>query len=284
MYSHPYYPDALVSKEEISELVAGGTQLVQVDLDPAAYGDGHLPGAVSWHWETQLRNQSTQEILNKEEYELLLGSSGISRDTPVVLYGDNNNWFACWALWLMHLYGHENVRLLDGGLSAWLKAGYPLTNELPVIHPVTYVASEANLEDKASTEHIFGAFFDQETFCLLDVRSSAEYQGQITSAGIGADSKCDIAGHIPTAVNVPWNLNCNEDGTFKSPDELQRLYSSFRVVPEKSVITYCAIGERASLSWFVLKNLLGYPVVMNYDRSMAQWSRIKNAPVERSAA
>jgi thiosulfate/3-mercaptopyruvate sulfurtransferase len=202
----------------------------------------------------------------------------------VVLYGDNNNWFACWAFWLMRMFGHKNVRLLDGGLRAWLKDGLPLSTDLPVFPAVPYEASEPCFESKAVTEDIFTAFFSPQTHCLLDVRSAGEYQGQILSPGVGTEAKCAVAGHIPTAINVPWNLNCNRDGTFKSPDDLRALYRSFGISQEKTVITYCAIGERSSLSWFVLKHLLRYEVVMNYDRSMSQWSRMTNAPIEKGAA
>jgi len=146
------------------------------------------------------------------------------------------------------------------------------------------VAEDGDLRLKATTETIFESFFNPETHRLLDVRSSAEYVGRISSPGVGMDSKCAVAGHIPTAINVPWNLNCNADGTFKSPEELKTVYASFDVQPEMQVVTYCAIGERASLSWFVLKHLLGYPVVLNYDRSMSHWSRMSNAPIVQGDA
>jgi thiosulfate/3-mercaptopyruvate sulfurtransferase len=284
MQRHPYYPATRVCKEQIPALCADGSRLVQVDLDLDAYNQGHISGAISWNWNTHLRDPKTKDILDERGFELLLGSNGISRDTPVILYGDNNNWFACWAFWMMRHYGHENVRLLDGGLRAWLSSGLPLSSDVPSFAAVSYIASVPDSTDRAQVEDVFGAIFDPESFCLIDTRSSAEFEGEIMSPGVGTEATCATAGHIPSAINMPWNLNCNFDGTFKAPDELRLLYEGCGVVPDKAIITYCAIGERASLSWFVLKHLLGYPVVMNYDRSMAEWSRIANTPIERSAA
>ena len=163
MPNHPFYPDVLVSREEVLELVDNGWRLVQVDLDPAAYEQGHLPGAAAWDWEKQLRNQQTEEILDKAEFEALLGATGISPSTPVILYGDNNNWFACWAFWLMSMYGHEQVRLLDGGLRTWMQAGLPMSLNAPKIEPVKYTSAEPNFKDKAVTEDVFTAFFSPAT-------------------------------------------------------------------------------------------------------------------------
>jgi len=279
MAHHPYYPEVLVPCDEVALAVARGARLVEVDLDPAAYEHGHIPGAIRWDWSAQLRNQGTEEILNVAEFESLMGVSGISKDTEVLLYGDNNNWFACWAFWLMQLYGHENVKLVDGGSKKWLRDQRALSLEPTAVSRSTYKSRGLDVTNKASIEDIFASFFNPSDSRLVDVRSSAEYIGQISGPGDGAGATCEVAGHIPTAINIPWNLNCNEDATFKSPDELRSLYASFDIRPEMCVITYCAIGERASLSWFVLKHLLGYRVVMNYDRSMAQWGRLANSAV-----
>jgi thiosulfate/3-mercaptopyruvate sulfurtransferase len=284
MPNHPFYSNSLVECTEVEELLNAGARPVQIDIDPEAYDQGHLPGAIPWHWETQLRNPETQQILTKVQFEELMAASGIEPDTKVLLYGDNNNWFACWGFWLMKLYGHENVWLLDGGLRKWLSSGCPVTDEKPVYQQTSYTAKECDLSNKATTENIFGAFFDPAGQALIDVRSSAEFEGRLRSPGAGMEAKCSIAGHIPNAINIPWNLNCKADGTFKDPDELSPLYESFGVTRDKSVITYCAIGERSSLGWFVLKYLLDYKVVMNYDQSMAQWCRLPNAPIEVGAA
>ena len=284
MALHAHYPDVLVAGENVMNLISAGARPIQVDLDPEAYCQGHIPGATSWDWEKKLRNQSSLEILSKREFEVLMEESGITPSTLVILYGDNNNWFACWAFWMMHLYGHTNVRLIDGGMRKWINSGHPLDAEEPTFPKTEYQAADAALESKASIENIFESFFNPDTHRLLDVRSAAEFQGKLMSPGVGTQAKCEIAGHIPTAINVPWNLNCNVDGTFKTPEELRALYACFDILPEMNVITYCAIGERASLSWFVLKHLIGYNVVMNYDRSMAQWSRIANAPISTGEA
>ena len=279
MPTHPFYSDVLVNCDEVSGLLASGARAIQVDFDPAAYGHGHIPGACSWSWDSQLRNPETHEVISKVDFEQLMGGTGISLDTPVILYGDNNNWFACWAFWMLKLYGHPNVRLVDGGLAKWISTNQHLSTTESVPKLSEYKSLTTDFRNKATIEDIFGSFFDGEQSCLLDVRSAAEYRGEITSPGIGTQSKCAIAGHIPNAINIPWTLNCNPDGTFKSPECLNALYKSFDVRPEMKVITYCAIGERASLSWFVLRHLLGYNIVLNYDRSMAHWSRVSNAPI-----
>lgn len=282
---HPFYPDVLVTRDEVLDLQSQGWTVVQVDLDPAAYGQGHLPGALAWDWETQLRNPETHEILSQAEFEGLMSASGIGPETPVIVYGDNNNWFASWAFWLMRLYGHDQVRLLDGGLRAWMQGGLPVSVDTAASEPVSYSAAEADLSIKAGTENIFEAMFSPATHSILDVRSAAEYEGRLAGPGEGAGATCATTGHIPTAVNVPWDMNCHAaDGTFKNPDELRELYAGYGITPDKTVITYCAIGERASLSWFVLKHLLKFPGVQNYDRSMSAWSRIPNAPIELGVA
>ncbi|MBC8065049.1 MAG: sulfurtransferase [Chlorobia bacterium] len=286
MSKHQHYPDVLLTTEEAACQLDQKTHVfVEVDLDSETFSQGHIPGAFVWNWETQLRDQTTGDPLSRKDFEVLMGAAGISNETKVVLYGDNNNWFACWAFWLMKLYGHEQVWLLDGGPRKWLSESRPISqkrSEFPV--PATYHAQEPNLSLKATTEKVFESFFNPKTYRLLDVRSSAEFAGTLRGPGPGMDPTCQVAGHIPTSINIPWNLNCNADGTFKSPDELRSMYASFDIQPEMNVITYCAIGERASLSWFVLKHLLGYGAVMNYSSSMAQWSCIPNAPIVQGQA
>ncbi|MES1147146.1 MAG: sulfurtransferase [bacterium] len=280
MSAHPFYPHVLVECNQVMEWVESGAKVVQVDIDPLAYHHGHVPTAIPWHWETQLRNADTGEILNQSEFEALMSQSGLSSDDKIIVYGDNNNWFACWAFWLLKLFGHKEVYVLDGGLRKWMESGCTIALDEPYLSPTNYHAKEPDNSNKASTEDIFTSFFSPQTHRLVDVRSAAEFKGTINSPGIGTESKCAVGGHIPTAVNIPWNLNCNPDGTFKTKDDLLAMYQSFDILPENTVITYCAIGERASLSWFVLKHLLGYDVVMNFDRSMAFWSRLANAPIE----
>lgn len=276
---HPVYPRQLMTTAQVEAILGNPIyRVIEVDMDPEAYEEGHLPGAILWNWEKQLRNTETHEILTPSEFAELLGHSGITPLTRIVLYGDNNNWFACWAYWLLHMIGHKHVWLMDGGSRAWFSQSRPVTQTVEEPMPASYPLRAYDLEDKASTEQVFESFFSPKTHRLIDVRSSAEFEGKLRGPA-GLEARCATAGRIPTSINIPWNLNCNPDGTFKNPEELLSLYESFDVLPDNTIITYCAIGERASLSWFVLKMLLGYEVVMNYDRSMAEWSRLANAPI-----
>jgi thiosulfate/3-mercaptopyruvate sulfurtransferase len=282
--NHPLYPEVLVETSAVEHLIRQtGVKIVEADLDPTAFDIGHIETAILWDWEGQLRDPVTYEILTRTQMEALLGESGISNTDTILLYGDHNNWFACWAFWLLKLYGHENVYLIDGGAKKWFAEERPVTTGSGEIRSAQYTASNADLTNKAAVEDIFITFFEPGKHTLVDVRSSYEYEGKSLGPA-GVEARCAVAGHIPTAINIPWNLNCNEDGTFKEVEELIDLYSSFGVTRDTSVITYCAIGERASLSWFVLKYLLKHPRVMNYDRSMAEWSRMQNAPLVTGSA
>lgn len=279
MHPHPIYPEVLMTTEAVESILGDASyRIFEVDLDPAEYEEAHVPGAMPLDWELQLRNPETNEILTPEEFSELLGKCGVKPGDKIVLYGDNNNWFACWAYWLLYMVGHEEVWLMDGGKKKWFAEGRPVTSEVPEILSAKYPLKEYSVGDKATIEDVFEAMFSPDTHRLIDVRSALEFSGELLGPA-GAPVRCAVGGHIPTSINIPWNLNCNTDGTFKGPDSLSDLYRSFNVTEDSVVITYCAIGERASLSWFVLKNLLGHEVVMNYDRSMAQWSRIANAPM-----
>jgi thiosulfate/3-mercaptopyruvate sulfurtransferase len=271
-----------VTCQSVLQLVSNGARPIQVDLDPTARLQGQIPGATSWLWE-DLRDAVSGDILTPEQFAAFMGANGIKRDTLVLLYGDMNNWFAAWAYWLLKYYGHENVRMIDGGLTLWLRLGLPLATEKVHYEAVEYSDTGAHPENRASIEDVFEAIFSPDAYRLLDVRSSAEYEGQLRSAGVGTATHCQASGHIPTAINIPWNLNCNPDGTLKPPHELRKLYAEFGVTPSNKVITYCAIGERASISWFVLKELLGFDVVMNYDGSMSAYTKIPMAPVSSQA-
>jgi len=285
MTPHPIYPEVLMTTEAVSLILDDPSYKVfEVDLDPASYAEGHLRNAIPLDWEQQLRNTETYDILTPAELSKLLGDCGVERHHKIVIYGDNNNWFGCWAFWLLYMAGHENIWIMDGGRKKWFAEGREITTAVPAIEQTVYEIEEFDTDTKASTEQIFESFFQPDTHRLIDVRSAAEYEGrQIGPAG--APYRCAVGGHIPNAINIPWNLNCNTDGTFKAPDELAEIYRSFDILEDSVVITYCAIGERASLSWFVIKHLLKRSTVMNYDRSMAQWSRLANAPlIDRGAA
>jgi len=272
--------DAVVSTEWVSEHKNDAhVVVVEVDVDTRAYDDGHIPGAVGWNWDTQLCDQIQRDIIKKEDLEHLLGSSGISNKTTVVVYGDNNNWFAAWAYWQLKIYRHKDVRIMNGGRKKWILEGRELTAEPPVVTPTTYTAAEPDFGIRAFLPHVQVSKGAKDVV-LVDVRSPDEFSGKIL-APPGLPETCQRGGHIPWAKNMPWELNCNEDGTFKSYDELKALYKEKGVTSDKGVIAYCRIGERSSHTWFVLKYLLGYPTVKNYDGSWTEWGNLVGAPIEK---
>lgn len=273
-------PTILVDTEWAAAHISDpNVRFVEVDVDTSAYETGHLPGAVGWNWKTQLQDQLTRDIVKQADYEALLSQSGIRPETTVVLYGDNNNWFAAWAYWLMKYYGHEDVRLMDGGRKKWVAENRPFTTEVPTYKPTGYKVSRINAHLRAFRDDV-AELIRQERFALVDVRSPEEFRGEIL-APPGLSETAQRGGHIPGATNIPWSQAVREDGTFKSIEELQALYASKGVTPDKPVITYCRIGERSSHSWFVLHELLGYENVRNYDGSWTEWGNLVGAPIER---
>ena len=253
--------------------------LVEVDIDTTAYDQGHIPGAVGWNWHTQLCDTVQRDIIKKADLEALLSSSGISNDTTVILYGDNDNWFAAWAFWQLKLYRHEDVRLMNGGRKKWIAEERELTTAAPDITPATYQAPESDPANRAFLPHV-QTTYKADNVVLVDVRSPEEFNGRIL-APPGLPETCQRGGHIPDARNIPWNMACNADGTFKSYGDLKALYSSQGAKPEDVIIAYCRIGERSSHTWFVLKYLLGYPNVKNYDGSWTEWGNLVGAPIEK---
>ena len=254
-------------------------RFVEVDVDTAAYEQGHLPGAVGWNWTSQLSDNVRRDIASVEELTQLLRQSGIGRDTHIVLYGDNNNWFAAWAYWQLKLHGIDRVSILNGGRKYWLDNGLPLTTEVPTYEPTDITIAEPSSELRAFRDEIL-ARLGRPTLALVDVRSPAEFSGEVL-APPGLNETAQRGGHIPGAVSIPWAQAVREDGTFKSADELRQLYEGKGVTPDKEVIAYCRIGERSSHSWFVLRELLGYPNVRNYDGSWTEWGSMVNVPIER---
>ena len=257
----------------------GRVRFVEVDVNTNAYETGHIPGAVAWNWQTQLQDLLLRDIVQQGDYEKLLSQSGITPETTVVLYGDNNNWFAAWAYWLMRHYGHNDVRILDGGRKKWEEEGRPFTTDDPDVSPANYIVTNPNKHLRAFREDVVQHIRDSSN-ALVDVRSPDEYTGKIL-APPGLNETCQRGGHIPGATNIPWSQAVRGDGTFKPIEELQTLYGNVGVTPEKPVITYCRIGERSSHSWFVLHELLGYPNVRNYDGSWTEWGNLVGAPIER---
>jgi thiosulfate/3-mercaptopyruvate sulfurtransferase len=276
-------PDTTVSTEWVADhLQDPKVRFVEVDVDTASYQQGHIPGAVGWNWNTQLCDTLVRDIIPHDTLEKLLGDSGIGNDTTIVLYGDNNNWFAAWAFWQLKMYGHQDVRIMDGGRKKWLAESRPLTTETPRHEPRKYVAAEPDLTLRAFLPEVQKADTGNGSV-LVDVRSPQEFTGEIL-APPGLPETCQRGGHIPGARNIPWAKACNDDGTFKSYEELASLYQGEGVTANKKVIAYCRIGERSSHTWFVLKYLLGYPNVKNYDGSWTEWGNLVGAPVEKTVS
>ena len=272
--------DVLVSTDWASQhLTDAATRLVEVDVDTAAYDQGHVPGAIGWNWTTELCDTLVRDIIPADRFESLMSRSGIGNDTTVVLYGDNNNWFAAWALWQMKIYGHRDVRIMNGGRKKWLAEGRPLDTQKPSPKAATYTAHAPDLSIRAFLPEVQEAI-KAHSAALVDVRSPQEFTGEIL-APPGLPETCQRGGHIPGAKSVPWGKACNEDGTFKSTAELEQLYGAVGVTPDTPVIAYCRIGERSSHTWFVLKHLLGYKDVKNYDGSWTEWGNLVGAPVEK---
>ena len=270
----------LVSTEWVAQhLNDSSIRLVEVDVDTKAYSEGHVPNAAGWAWDTQLCDTLRRDIIPKAKFEQLLGQSGISSNTTVILYGDNNNWFAAWALWQLKVYGHQDVRLMNGGRKKWIAEGRELTTTAPKITPTTYRASEPDTSIRAFLPEVMKASSERSAK-LVDVRSPQEYSGEIL-APPGLPETCQRGGHIPGAKSIPWGKACNEDGTFKSAEELKALYGTAGITGEQPVIAYCRIGERSSHTWFVLKHLLGYTHVKNYDGSWTEWGNLVAAPIEK---
>lgn len=273
-------PNVLVSTAWVDEHKKDPkVRIAEVDVDTKAYEEGHIEGAVGWNWQSQLCDTVRRDIVPKDKLEKLLGESGIDNDTTIVLYGDNNNWFACWALWQLRMFGHKDVRVMNGGRKKWIAEGRPLSQENPKHPAKTYKAREPDNSLRAFLPQVMQAL-DRKEWAFVDVRSPDEFTGKIV-APPGLPETAQRGGHIPGAQSIPWGKNCNEDGTFKSPDELKAMYEEVGITSDKNVIAYCRIGERSSLTWFVLKDLLGYPKVLNYDGSWTEWGNLVNAPIER---
>ncbi len=256
-------------------------RFVEVDVDTTSYDQSHLPGAVGWNWTSQLSDGVRRDIAGPEEFSGLLSRSGIGPATTIVLYGDNNNWFAAWAYWQLKLYGQRDVRILDGGRKYWLDNGLPLSVDLPSHPPTGYRVPAPDFSLRAFRDDILPRLGDPE-LALVDVRSPAEFSGEVI-APPGMSETAQRGGHIPGAASIPWAQAVREDGTFKSADDLRSLYDAKGVTPDKDIIAYCRIGERSSHSWFVLHELLGYRRVRNYDGSWTEWGSMVGMPIEKAA-
>ncbi len=277
-YAHP---DSLVDTQWVADnLGKAGIALAEVDVDTSAYDSGHIEGSLGWNWQTDLQNTVTRELLTSDEVADLLGRSGISNDTTIVLYGDNNNWFAAWAFWFLRMYGHQDVKLMNGGRVKWVAEGRPITNDVPSSTAVSYSASGADTSLRALRDTVLAAASAGGTQ-LVDVRSPAEYSGEVIAPENMPQEGAQRSGHIPGAASIPWLTTINDDGTFKSADELTGIYDSKGIDGGTDVITYCRIGERSAHTWFALTQLLGFDNVSNYDGSWTEYGSLVGAPIEK---
>jgi thiosulfate/3-mercaptopyruvate sulfurtransferase len=281
MADNGYAKAVLVNTEWLAEhLEDDGIVVAEVDENPDLYDEGHIPGAIKLHWRDDLQDPVERDLVEKEAFERLLGERGISNETAVVLYGDKNNWFAAYAYWYLKIYGHEDVRILDGGRQKWMDERRELTAEAPSPEQKQYTAKERD-----ETIRIFRDAVREEIAtgekALVDVRSPQEFSGELISPPGYEQEGAQRAGHIPTAQSIPWALAVRDDGTFKPAQELRELYEAKGVTPDKQVTAYCRIGERSAHTWFVLRELLGYQTVKNYDGSWTEWGNLVDVPIEK---
>ena len=269
--------DVLVTADWAADnLHTPGIVLVEVDEDTSAYDTGHIEGAVKLDWKSDLQDQVIRDFVSKDKFEALLSAKGIGNDDTVILYGGNNNWFAAYAYWYFKLYGHQSVKLLDGGRKKWELDGRPLSKDEVARPATTYTAKDQDLSIRAFRDEVVAAIGTKN---LLDIRSPDEYAGKLLAPAHLPQEQSQRAGHIPTAQNVPWSKAANEDGTFKSDDQLKELYSFLD--ESKATIAYCRIGERSSHSWFALHELLGLSDVKNYDGSWTEYGSLVGVPIEK---
>jgi thiosulfate/3-mercaptopyruvate sulfurtransferase len=284
MAADDYAKPVLVSTDWVAEhLGDAGVVVAEVDENPDLYDEGHIPGAAKLHWKDDLQDPVERDLVDKETFEKLLGSRGIGNETTLVLYGDKNNWFAAYAYWYVKTYGHKDVRILNGGRQKWIDEGRELTTDVPRPAPATYQASSRDEEIRAYRDQV-REWIGQGGTALVDVRSPGEYAGDLIAPPGYEQEGAQRGGHIPTAASVPWATAVRDDGTFKSADELKEMYAGKGITPDKEIVAYCRIGERSAHTWFVLRELLGYQAVRNYDGSWTEWGNLVDVPIERGAS
>jgi thiosulfate/3-mercaptopyruvate sulfurtransferase len=254
--------------------------LVEVDEDTAAYDKNHIRGAVRLDWKKDLQDPVRRDFVSKDQFEALLSQRGIANDDTVVLYGGNNNWFAAYAYWYFRLYGHDDVRLLDGGRQKWIEEGRELTTDAATPTPATYEAKDRDESIRVHRDDVL-AGLDDRSISLVDVRSPQEFSGELMAPPGYEQEGAARTGHIPGAQSVPWAMAVQDDGTFKSREELEEIYGAKGVTADREVRAYCRIGERSAHTWFVLRELLGYENVKNYDGSWTEWGNLVDVPIER---
>ncbi|MGH2558254.1 MAG: sulfurtransferase [Thermomicrobiales bacterium] len=275
------HPEVLVTTEWVAQYLDGSkVRIVESDEDILLYDIGHIPGAIKLDWHTDLQNPVRRDFVDKAGFEALMSRAGIANDTTVVFYGDRNNWYACYTFWLFKYFGHEDCRVMDGGRAKWEAEGRAYTREASSVPTTSYTAKEADPTLRAFRDDVM-ALIQSNGGALVDVRSPQEYSGEVVHMVGYPQEGAQRAGHVEGARNIPWGKAANQDGTFKSAEELTALYEGEGVGKDRDVIAYCRIGERSSHTWFVLNYLLGYPKVRNYDGSWTEWGSMVNVPVEK---
>jgi thiosulfate/3-mercaptopyruvate sulfurtransferase len=283
MTENGYAKPVLVTADWLAEhLNDDGVVVAEVDENPDLYEEGHIAGAVKLHWRDDLQDPVERDLVDKPTFERLLSERGIANDTTLVLYGDKNNWFAAYAYWSLKIYGHGDVRILDGGRQKWADEGREFTTETPQPQQADYKANERDESIRTYRDSV-RAQIGEQSKALVDVRSPQEYAGDLIAPPGYEQEGAQRAGHIPTAASIPWATAVRDDGTFKSADELRELYEGKGVTPEKEVTAYCRIGERSAHTWFVLRELLGYEDVRNYDGSWTEWGNLVDVPIEKGS-
>ena len=283
MAENGYAKPVLVTTDWLAEHLNDDSVVVaEVDENPDLYDEGHIAGAVKLHWRDDLQDPVERDLVDKPTFERLLSERGIANDTTLVLYGDKNNWFAAYAYWYLKIYGHGDVRILDGGRQKWADEAREFTTETPQPQQADYRANERDESIRTYRDSV-RAQIGEQSKALVDVRSPQEYAGDLIAPPGYEQEGAQRAGHIPTAVSIPWATAVRDDGTFKDADELRELYEGKGVTPEKEVTAYCRIGERSAHTWFVLRELLGYETVKNYDGSWTEWGNLVDVPIEKGS-
>jgi thiosulfate/3-mercaptopyruvate sulfurtransferase len=275
------HPEVLVETEWVAEhLNDPNVRLIEADEDVLLYEVGHIPGAVKLDWHVDVQDPVSRDFIDQQGFEKLMSHWGVSNDTTIVLYGDRNNWYACYSFWLFSMYGQKNMKIMNGGRGKWEAEQRPMTKEVPHFQPTEYHAQPMDEGIRAFRDDVFSGLKDSNRR-LIDVRSPQEYTGELLHMVNYPQEGAQRGGHIPTAKNIPWATAANADGTFKSAEELHQIYGGKDINPDNDVVSYCRIGERSAHTWFVLTYLLGYPRVRNYDGSWTEWGNLVRAPIEK---
>jgi thiosulfate/3-mercaptopyruvate sulfurtransferase len=285
-YAHP---ENLVDTDWVAKhLDDPSVRIIEADEDILLYEQGHIPGAINLDWHVDVQDPVQRDFVDRAGFVRLMSRWGISDQSMIVLYGDRNNWYACYSFWLFSMHGHRSLKVMNGGRQKWVDEGRPVDRSTPTLTPTSYIAGSPNLGIRAYREDVVGLLNRDRSGVrddcgLVDVRSPQEYSGEVLHMAGYPQEGAQRAGHVPGARSIPWATTANPDGTFRTADELRAIYAGTGITPDKDIITYCRIGERSSHTWFVLTQLLGYSRVRNYDGSWTEWGSLVRAPIEKSA-